>query len=252
MNFSIITPSLNQGAYIEETIKSVLGQKKIHLEYIVIDGKSTDKTLQILEKYKNKLIYISEKDNGQSDAINRGLRLATGEIFSWLNSDDWYCKDTLQKVDRYFKNNPDISIVYGDYAIADKNGKIVKVIKEIDFDKDIFLHGVNYICQPTVFFRREIFKKLGGLDENLHLTMDLQYWLRVIKMGYKFGHIKSCLAVTRLHPECKSIKEKDKQLMESDMVLGYPKGRLFYRIKRQVMRFFQRGQVNLLPRNMKK
>lgn len=252
MKFSIVTPSLNQGKYIEKTIKSVLAQNGVDREYMVVDGKSTDNTIKILKKYRNQVKYISEKDSGQSEAINKGFRLAKGEIFGWLNSDDWYCGKTLQKVDKYFENNPNISIVYGDYAVSDKKGKILEVVKEIDFDRDIFLHGVNYICQPTVFFRREVLEKVGELDENLHLTMDLQFWLRIVHYGFNFGHIKSCLAVIRLHQESKSIKEKVKQMIETDMVFGYPRNRFFYRIKRQVLRLFERGQINLLPRNMGK
>jgi len=252
VKFSIVTPSLNQGKYIEKTIKSVLAQSGVDWEYIVVDGKSTDNTIEILNKYRNRIKYISEKDSGQSEAINKGFRLVKGEILGWLNSDDWYCEKALQKVEKYFKKHPDISIVYGDYAVSDKKGIILEVVKEIDFDRDIFLHGVNYICQPTVFFRREVLEKVGGLDEKLHLTMDLQFWLRVVHCGFNFGHIRSCLAVTRLHQESKSIKEKEKQLIETDIVFGHPRNRLFYRIKRQILRLFERGQINLLPRNIGK
>lgn len=252
MKFSIVTPSLNQGAYIEKTIKSVLEQKGVDLEYIVVDGESTDETIRILKKYRKKLKFISEKDTGQPEATNKGFRMSKGDILAWINSDDEYLPDTLIKVEKYFKDNPKCMMVYGDYWIKNSREEIISKIKEIDFNKNIFLGGVNYIFQPTVFFKRGLWEKLGGFNEKLQYTFDTEWWLKVIKEGYPIGHLRSYLAVARLHAQCKTIKNRAKMLSELDKVFGYPNGRIFFRIKRQILRLLTRGQINLLPRNMGK
>lgn len=250
MKFSIITPSLNQGKYIEKTIKSVLEQEGVDLEYIVIDGKSTDGTIKILEKYKNKLKYISEKDSGQPEAVNKGFGMSKGDILAWLNSDDEYLSDTLLKVEKYFKNNPESMMVYGDYWIKNNKEKIISKIKEIDFQKEIFLGGMNYICQPTVFFRRKLWKKIGVFNQKLQYAFDAEWWLKVVKKGYPIGHLRSYLAMARLHAECKTIKNREEMLSELDRIFDYPNGRIFFRIKRQLLRLLTRGQINLFPRNI--
>ena len=250
MMFSIITPSLNQGKYIEKTIKSVLEQEGVAVEYIVIDGKSTDRTIKILEKYKSKLKYISEKDSGQPEAINKGFGMSKGDILAWLNSDDEYLTDTLLKVEKYFKDNPKSMMVYGDYWIKSGKEKIISKIKEIDFQKEIFLGGINYICQPTVFFRRKLWEKIGVFNQKLHYAFDAEWWLKVIKKGYQIDHLRSYLAAVRLHPQCKTIKNREEMLSELDRVFDYPNSRIFFRIKRQTIRLFERGQLNLLPRNI--
>ncbi len=247
MKFSVITPTLNQGKYIEKTIKSVLGQKGVELEYIVIDGKSGDNTLNILKKYRNKLRYISEKDSGQSAAINKGFRMAKGEILAWINSDDWYSQGALRKVERYFEEHPKVDILYGDWAVADNKGKVFKKIKEIDFNKNIYLHGVNYICQPTVFFRKKVWRETGTVNEKLHLAMDVDYWKRTMIKGFKWGHIRELVAVVRIHNQAKSIRQKREQKLESDLVWGYPALKFIYRIERQIFRLLQRGQLNFFP-----
>ena len=131
---SIITPSYNQGQFIEETILSAKNQDYPNIEHIVIDGNSTDSTLDILHKYDNDIIWISEPDRGQSDALNKGFRIATGEIIGWLNSDDIYLPGAVKKAVDALMNNPKFDIVYGDYLIIDENSKVLLKKREINFD----------------------------------------------------------------------------------------------------------------------
>ena len=177
---SIVTPSFNQAQFIEETLQSVRSQKSSGLEHIVIDGASTDGTVEILKRYASTpgwehLRWISEPDHGQSDAINKGFRMATGEIIGWLNSDDVYQADSFARVSKAFAESPLVDFIYGDYLIIDETGKTLVSKKEIDFDWEIMLCGLNYIAQPNVFFRSRVFEKLGYLNDSLHYVMDYEF-----------------------------------------------------------------------------
>ncbi len=176
---TIITPSYNQSQYIEETILSVLMQGYPNLEYIIIDGGSTDGSVEIIKKYASYLSYWeSEPDRGQSHAINKGWKRATGEIITYLNSDDTYCSGVLEKVAIFFKNNPDISMVYGDSLHIDEQSRVFGKGSVKEFSIGEFLVN-NFIYQPSAFFRKEILECIGYLDESLHLTMDYDLWLRI-------------------------------------------------------------------------
>lgn len=210
MKISIITPSYNQAEYIEKTIESVLSQKRdFELEYIVMDGGSTDGTIGILKKYEKRLNWFSEKDKGQSDAVNKGFRRATGDIIGWINSDDLYEPGAFQKVVSFFENNPDKKWVYGRCRIIDEEGREIRRL--ITLYKNIlswrYNYGVllteNYISQMTVFFRREIFDVVGYLDLNERMVMDYDYWLRIGK-HYPAGVIHDYLADFRWHNKSKS------------------------------------------------
>lgn len=256
MKISIITTSYNQGSFIESTIKSVLSQGIEEMEYIVVDGGSTDKTISILEKYSDRLKYISEPDKGQTDAINKGLKMSSGDIVGWLNSDDLYYKDTLKIVLNYFKKNPDCIAIYGDYSLCDEKGKILKTIKEIPFDKNIFLYGINYICQPTVFLRKEIFNKVGLLNDKLQYCMDLDFWLRIVTNGFKFDHISEKLAIARLHSQSKTVSCREKmqiEIISCREKYGWKPGikSLFLRVARQLKKLIYRHQFNIIPGDIK-
>ncbi len=142
---TIVTPSYNQGSFLEATIKSVIDQKYENLEYFVIDGGSVDNSLDVIRKYENQIsFWVSEPDNGQSDAINKGFARATGKYINWLNSDDILLKGSLQKMVAYLEANNDVDIVYGNTMMIDKEGKDIVCRKEIQYDNNIILYSINY------------------------------------------------------------------------------------------------------------
>lgn len=208
MKVSVITPSFNQGKYIERTIVSVLNQRICGLEYIVMDGGSTDQTVDILKKYGSVLEWRSEKDNGQTDAVNKGLRLAKGDIIGWLNSDDIYYPNAIRAVLDVFEKNPDINVVYGNaYHIREDDSIIEEYYtEEYSYER---LKEVCYICQPAVFFRKCLIDKYGYLDETLQYCMDYDYWLRLGK-GERFYHLPVFIAGSRLYEDNKTLGARKK------------------------------------------
>jgi len=216
---SIITPSFNQGQFIEQTIQIVLYQNYPNLEYIVMDGGSTDNTVDILKKYEGKLKWFSEKDKGQSDAINKGLKIATGDVVAWLNSDDYYLPGTLQKVGSYFKEHKDAQWITGDYEIVDDNGKKIQsfvrtyknFLRSLPFRGTLYV--ANYINQPSTFLKRALLKKVGFVNENYHLCMDYDLWLRIYKNN-PLHTIPPPLSAFRIHSTSKGKRQYQKQFNE--------------------------------------
>ena len=205
---TIVTPSYNQGRFIEETILSVLNQDYPNIEYIVMDGGSTDQTLDILKKYENRLSWYSEKDKGQTDAINKGLRLAKGEILAYLNSDDTYFPGAITRAVHYLTTeNPDSPFVYGEGYHITAEGTIIERYPTEPFDFQR-LAETCYICQPTTFWKRDIIEKIGLFDENLHYAMDYDYWIRIAKQYGTLGYIKEYLANSRLYQETKTMSKR--------------------------------------------
>lgn len=217
---SIITPSFNQGKFIKETIDSVLSQNYPNLEYIIVDGGSTDDTVKILKSYGKKVKWISEKDKGQADAINKGLKRINGEIIAFINSDDYYLPGTFNKVVKFFQNNPSRKMVSGDYDIVNEFGKpiqsFVRLYKSFfkNFESLTILSILNYINQPSTFWKREIYKKIGFFDEELIYTMDYDYWMRTLKSGFKIGFINEKLSAFRIHTGSKGGSRFEKQFKE--------------------------------------
>jgi glycosyltransferase involved in cell wall biosynthesis len=203
---SIVTPSYNQGRYIEETIQSVLQQNYPNLEYLVFDGGSTDHTLAVLRRYEGRLIWASERDRGQADAINKGFRSARGEILAWLNSDDTYLPGTIRRVVEYFQAHRDVGMVYGEGYHVDAIGKIVEryYTEPFSFKR---LAEICFICQPTVFLRAEVIKTIGLLDIRLRYCLDYDYWMRVAKR-FRIGYLGAYLANSRLHIETKTLSQR--------------------------------------------
>jgi glycosyltransferase involved in cell wall biosynthesis len=202
---SIIIPTLNQARFIEETIQSVLSQNYPNLELIVLDGGSTDNTLEILQKYSGALSWISEPDNGQVDAINKGLKMATGEIVAYLNSDDVYTPNALMTVGKYFADHPNTQILTGKCVNMDENGvetrSLIKLYKNfwLLLGIDQFLMILDYVSQPSTFWRTELIHSIGFFDARYHNAMDYDYWLRVTQK-YKLRFINQYLSKFRIYP----------------------------------------------------
>ena len=204
---SIISPSLNQAQFLEQCILSVKGQSYSRIEHIIIDGGSDDGTIDILKHFEPEynLRWISERDKGQSDAINKGFQLAKGEIFGWVNSDDTYLPGTVDTIAEYFMDHPTANWLYGDAYWIDKRGTVLSIYEAQEFVlKDLAIKGM-YIPQPTIFVRREVLDDVGLLDTDIHTTMDYDLCLR---MGRRFhgSYLPKILATRRFHLDAKSYK----------------------------------------------
>ncbi len=204
IKISIVTPSYNQGEYIEEAIKSVLEQKYDNFEHIIYDNCSEDNTEEVVKIYPH-LIWKSEPDLGQSDALNKGFKMATGDLIGWLNADDRYLPGCFRSVADYHARHEDIDIIYGDYRWINQEGKLLQNRKELEFDEFIlkYLH-VLYIPTTSTFFSQKIFNEGNYLDMSLKYAMDYDFFLRLSLKGYKFSHIPQYLADFRWHNDSKS------------------------------------------------
>jgi len=219
---SIVTPSLGQGKFIEETIRSVLLQGYPNLEYIIIDGGSTDESVNIIKKYEKWLAYwISEPDKGQANAINKGVSRATGDIIAWLNSDDLYEIESLKKVGTLFASRSDVDIIYGDGIVIDENGAFLEIGESrlINDHDDLGNFIPNRVFQPSLFFRRKIFDNIGFLDENLHYALDVDFWIRAFP-GHKAFHTGNSLSRFRLHQSGKTTVSSIKFLQEELLLIS--------------------------------
>lgn len=200
---SIITPSFNQGRFIEDTILSVKNQNYPNFEHIIIDGNSIDDTIKILKDYDSKynLAWISENDRGQADAINKGFKMAKGEIIGWLNSDDIYPFDNIfLNVAMKFHENKEIDVIYGDNIYIDENNLFLGYRKMLPWSYARATRG-TIPSQPSVFFRKKVIDKFK-LDINLNYAMDLHFWLNIGK-EFKFMHINGITSADRLHSKTK-------------------------------------------------
>jgi GT2 family glycosyltransferase len=212
---SIVTPSYNQGKYLEPTIKSVLEQGYPRIEYLVVDGASTDDSVEIIKRHsienqqqavglQSRTIdwWVSEKDKGQGDAINKGLARAQGDIVAWLNSDDYYLPDTISAVVKVFEQNPEVVMIYGDMLAVDEYGHTLNHLKYKQLSlQDLLCFRI--IGQPSVFFRREVLEKTGGLDTTFHFLLDHHLWIRIAQHG-KILHVDQTWAAARYHAEAKN------------------------------------------------
>ena len=200
---SIVTPSFNQSAFLEQAMRSVLEQDYPDLEYIVIDGASTDGSADIIKKYSSRLAYwASEKDLGQADAINKGLRRAKGEIVAWLNSDDYYLPGAIQSAVAAFESNPQAVMIYGNMLAVDQAGQMINQLRYRQLTlEDLVCFQI--IGQPAVFMRRAAFEKAGGLDLDFHFMLDHQLWIKLAMQG-QIVHVNQTWAAARYHPQAKN------------------------------------------------
>jgi glycosyltransferase involved in cell wall biosynthesis len=223
---SIVTPSFNQGKFLAKTIESVIGQAGDFLiDYIIVDGASSDNSVDIIRQYEEMLLHgewpincrgiryrwLSEADKGQSDALGKGFRMAEGDIFAWLNSDDTYLSGALQNVADTFHSSPGIALIYGDAHYCGNAGSIIGRYRTEKFDYGK-LAWFNFICQPSTFFRRDVFEAVGGLDDSLHFAMDYDLWLRIGKR-FPCRYLPLFLSTYRLHESSKTVS--DKTLMDN-------------------------------------
>ncbi|NEQ99871.1 MAG: glycosyltransferase, partial [Cyanothece sp. SIO2G6] len=198
---SIVTPSFNQGKFIEETIRSVLLQGYPNLEYIIIDGGSTDNSVEIIQKYEQFLTFwISEKDQGQAHAINKGLELSHGEVLGWLNSDDMYVKGTLKTIQKAFQRYSDCIVVHGNRILINEHSKVTGWISLSSFDPE---NKSFNVCSETAFWSRAAMGQVGFLNENLQFAMDLEFFGRLYFSGF-FIKLNDYLGYFRCHPLSKS------------------------------------------------
>lgn len=202
---SIVTPSYNQGRFIQEAIDSVLSQDYPLIEYLVVDGGSDDETLDVLRGYGTELRWISEPDRGQADAINKGFRRTHGQILGWLNADDVYKPGAVLKAVQVFLAHPEIGLVYGLADEIDENGVVItEALATFSFDFDRLLNRGDYITQPATFFRREPFEQIDGLNANLHWSLDYDLWLRLARhTGARLLPVH--LASSRVHETTKTM-----------------------------------------------
>lgn len=203
---TVVTPSYNQGRFIRETIESILSQDYSPLEYMIMDGGSTDETLEILKDYGDRLHWVSEKDRGQSHAINKGWGRARGEVLAWLNSDDIYLPGAISKAVDYFEKNAGAGAIYGEGYHIREDGTVIERYPTEPFNAQR-LKETCFICQPTVFIRKRVVEDVGFLDESLKYSMDYDLWFRIAKR-YAWGYVPEFLACTRFYAATKTLGQR--------------------------------------------
>lgn len=243
---TIVTPSYNQANFLERTILSVINQNYPNLEYIIIDGGSTDGSVEIIKKYEKHLSYwSSEKDNGQSEALNKGFAKATGDIFAYINSDDILLPETLNFISDIFQKNTDVDLIYGHALLIDANDNEIGLCIALPFTLKEHLNGVFSIPQQSSFWKRQVFEKVGGFNPQNHSCMDGEFFAFAATNNFTFKKINKILAAFRIHNLSKTGNETGiiKSLYEIDKAnfikeISYAKKikvnnflRTFYRIK---------------------
>lgn len=254
---SIVTPSYNQGKFLRLTIESVLNQTYKNIEYIVMDGGSTDNSVDILKSYGDRFFWLSEPDQGQANAINKGFARARGEILAFLNSDDILLPDAVEKIVTAFQNHPEWDLIYGKAHYIDENGEITGMYNTADFSYARFVND-NCICQPATFWRSRIANLVGPLNDHLYIALDQEYWFRIYHAGGYIQHIHEILASSRLYPQTKTMSSRKIGYKEIFMIsqkyagyvsLNYYYGLWHYRVWEQDTP--QARRLRLIPKSFK-
>jgi len=211
MLISIVTPSYNQVRYLEATIQSVLCQEGVDFEYIIIDGGSDDGSVELIEKHSRHLAYwVSEKDHGQTDAINKGFAIAKGDILAWLNSDDTYEPGALRQAVDYMTKHPEVGMVYGDCSYIDQDGKVIGCFPAAQTDYQRLRQGYVHIPQQASFFRADLWRKVGPLDPKFFFAMDYDLWVRLARISRLVYLPGRYWANFRLHGDAKTLTADDR------------------------------------------
>lgn len=219
---SIITPSYNQAAYLENTIQSVLAQDYPNIEYIVVDGASTDSSPEIIKRYSSQLAYwVSEKDLGQADAINKGIEKAHGKYITWLNSDDIYLPGAVSQAVHHLQKNPSLGFVYGDAISIDVDGRPLNRLSFAEWGLEELVR-FRIICQPAVFMRRDILEQAGRLELGYHFLLDHQLWIKLASLA-PIHHEPDMWAAARHHPEAKNVSQAAAFGDEAMLILDWMK-----------------------------
>jgi len=210
---SVVTPSFNGAEFVEEALLSVARQNHVHVEHIVVDGASTDSTVEIVRRQPG-VRCISEADNGQSDAINKGFRNTTGDLAGWLNADDYYLPGGLEAIASAAEQHPEADVIYGDCIFVDGKGDIVRSKVEHDFDRNVLLRFGCYIPSTSTFFRRRVFDSGQFLDCDYRVCMDFEYFARLAHAGFKFHYVPRFIAAFRWHGSNVSIRNTARRAEE--------------------------------------
>jgi glycosyltransferase involved in cell wall biosynthesis len=209
VRLSIITPSYNQAAFLDETLRSIIAQREFIHEWFVIDGGSTDGSVDIIRSHAAHIDHwVSEKDQGQSDAIHKGFSRATGDFLYWLNSDDVLLPQTLQKVHAALEQNPSWDALTGYHVRMDDRSKVISAHRIPPEDPARALWGMHHVIQQTCFFRRSLYEQIGGLDLSLDCVMDTDLWCRMFDAGSHWGHLPQYLAGFRQHAAAKGSAQR--------------------------------------------
>jgi len=253
---SIITPSYNQAQFLERTILSVLNQNYPNLEYIIIDGGSTDGSVEVIKKYEKYLAYwVSEKDKGQTDAINKGFQKSTGETLAWLNSDDTYLPETFYKVVKNFEQNPQADLIFGNIYFIDESDKRIGELRFTEFDFDTLIYEGGNLHQTGTFWKKEIYERVGGLNSDYKFCMDYDFFCRIAKIG-KLYYIKDYFANFRMNSNAKSStinylgRKEHKEIMERYISKDMKRWNLKYKknicIMYRFYKYIMQGEIDYI------
>lgn len=252
MLISIVTPSYNQRRYIEETIRSVIAQDHPQIEYMIVDGGSSDGTVDVIRSYEDKLAWwVSEKDQGQTDAINKGFARAKGEILAWLNSDDTYEPGTVAAAAAYLQAHPEVGMVYGDCNYINEAGTVVGKFHAAQTSYERLRRGYTHIPQQTMFFRASLWKQVGPLDPSFYFAMDYDLWTRIAARA-RIQYVPQTWANFRLHASGKSLIADERCWPEMIRVHYRDGGSFFsaivakYYVRKMMAPLWNRRRLNMM------